>query len=69
MNGWISVKERLPEKDVPWVAVFDGKEVLYADWDSDEGFMDPDFPDHGWRIPYNGVTHWQPLPPPPEVTE
>ena len=56
-NGWISVKDRLPEE---------GKEVLV--W-NDESFCYVDEIKNGkWRIPgdYSGNTHWMPLPEPPQ---
>ena len=57
--GWISVDERLPE-DWLWVQVYS----------SANGTMDTDFrtPSRrgGWHH-YNNITHWMPLPEPPEV--
>lgn len=60
-NGWVSVKDRLPEKFKEvivtnryiFIAKFDGE-----DWIVSGGFF-------GIR-PIYGVTHWQPLPEPPK---
>jgi hypothetical protein len=53
-TGWISVKDRLPEKD--------GEYLTYCN-DSKNGNIDVD-PFFDDCYPY-GVTHWQPLPAPP----
>ncbi len=60
---WISVKDRMPEKDKP-VLTFDGTyfEVLEYWYDEDLKKI--------WMNPPNGptdsVTHWMELPKPPE---
>lgn len=57
-NEWISVKDRLPEKD-EYVLCFcnigDGFQAIFH---------------YGKERKFNGtaVTHWMPLPKPPEVT-
>lgn len=57
-DGWISVKDRLPEKD-EYVLCFcnigDGFQAIFH---------------YGKERKFNGtaVTHWMPLPKPPEVT-
>lgn len=68
---WISVKDRLPDIDVP-VLVTDGKEVT-----AQKMYMYPQenpvnigWSDHasGWECEplIEVVTHWMPLPEPPE---
>ena len=65
---WISVKERLPEKD-QYVLISNGKSICVGElfllpytltgdlmWVTDNGFV-------------RDVTHWMPLPEPPEVEE
>ena len=59
MGNWISVDERLPDDDL-CVNGWDGLTVWIAYHDADHWF---------WA---NGdlaeITHWQPLPEPPEVS-
>ena len=62
LNGWISVKDRLPEDDKE-VLAYDSehKEIVIALYDSED--EEWDYGD--W---YEGaITHWQPLPELPEV--
>jgi hypothetical protein len=70
---WIPVSERLPEHDANVLAVWhDGErrrvsELLFVDY-SEPG--EPSHPEWVWevqRIPHSLVTHWMPLPEPPEV--
>lgn len=68
MSQWIAVEERLPEQD---------QAVLVWDIDSshsdfvDIGYYDPESaPETGWRSDEymnKSVTHWMPLPLPPET--
>ena len=64
MSEWISVKDRLPETPVE-VLVFNLGTWVLAYWNEDVG---------QWIL-YNGdkvlryVTHWMPLPEPPEEVE
>lgn len=83
-SKWISVDERLPDENNPgiWepetgnlesgnVLAYDvewGQIEAYYDYrDAPRGYLGP-----GWRTRTNdvlfAVTHWQPLPPPPEAT-
>lgn len=61
-DGWISVKERLPEPEID-VLVWN-----VADLSVEVGFFEDGF----WELDYSGrrsspaVTHWQPLPNPPK---
>ena len=84
MPRWISVKERLPEKDgdyLVWVCLeedvgepfcgifpFDANVPDFGRW---EEYYDPET--YGWSgsefLPIAGVTHWMPLPTPPKEDE
>lgn len=58
-NGWISVKDRLPEKNDEYiVAVNDGIQA-YSTWDVYHK-------SHGWLAEDPRVTHWMPFPEPPK---
>lgn len=67
MNEWISVKERLPEGGYLLLAVRypTASETILGSCDSDGNFIDEDGYYFGHQR--NGiVTHWMPLPKPPE---
>jgi hypothetical protein len=71
---WIPVSERLPEIDTNVLAAFvDGKrrsrvcEVLFTDFSDEDEPPKPEWCDDYGRIPHSDVTHWMPLPEPPEV--
>ena len=56
-SSWISVEERLPEPDVPVLAVLNAR--------NGEPFVDTVM----WnicKVMRDGVTHWMPLPEPPK---
>lgn len=60
-NGWIDVRERLPEA---------GRDVLVADLSGNMRVTCPVI-GGGWYLahPLREWTHWQPLPPPPDAAE
>jgi hypothetical protein len=67
MSEWIRVKDRLPEiekKVLVWDEEIPDPEFV------DIGYYDPDFnPKNGWHCKEYmdcHVTHWRPLPKPPE---
>ena len=69
MTDWISVKDRLPEDKNRVLVWYMGRRYempLFAEWDRSqwwdhEGLAFGDYSKH--------ITHWQPLPEPPEAEE
>lgn len=61
--GWISVKDRLPEKGVE-VLVWSWHTKLTRVWTLDEGGVWED--EYGYLQDFEDVTHWMPIPPTPE---
>ena len=62
-TGWISVDERLPEK-MKDVLCSDGADVFLAHYDE---MCDGSIWWQPWGLPHlEGITHWMPLPEPPE---
>lgn len=81
MAEWISVKDRLPEKDGEYLVFTEQRDCFNALFESEIGdggefgvwlnSYHPDtlgFLDSEWQE-YEGITHWMPLPEPPEGAE
>lgn len=60
-NEWISVKDRLPEKSGEFL-VYRYNEIMVI-----ERFIIHE--DYAYWHNYIGITHWQPLPKPPQSEE
>jgi hypothetical protein len=67
MNEWISVKDRLPEKSGAYL-VYSPEVPVEAGNVWDCSFYEVNGKDLSFATGYN-VTHWQPLPAPPESEE
>lgn len=75
MSAWIPVSERLPADETPVLAVVNGRtRVAELRWETpsfEETYKafrywdDPDDDGQCWE--WHDVTHWMPLPEPPEV--
>lgn len=63
VNCWISVKDDLPKEFGEHCIVYDGCSVQYGDYYSDGTWYTPDCYESD---EIRGVTHWMPLPEPPE---
>lgn len=81
MNEWISVKDRLPEKDGNYLCYLECGAVCEAAFDSTIASEGEEFPFGEWVGVYNSdtlgftdsyweeydaITHWMPLPDPPK---
>ena len=69
-HKWISVKDRLPDKNGEYLCRWINKSVSDAEYESTFGsfgywfdFWEDEYKD--W-ISYEGITHWMPLPEPPK---
>lgn len=67
-NQWISVKDRLPEPLTEVIIYLKDKTVASAIYRADSELMDYAFFRGSIHYEIDYVTHWQPLPKPPEVT-
>lgn len=76
-NGWISVKERMPDDGQNVLILSNNSGVSLANWTLKEGWDTPlMFCDNEWITMYfdfshleshkRDVTHWMPLPKPPQ---
>lgn len=67
MSEWISVKDRLPEDNGKYLVCVDGDKInppyVITWW-----FWNGKFEDFQY-FPSRHVTHWMPIPEPPEVEE
>ena len=81
VNQWISVKDRLPEKDGNYLCYLECGAVCEATFDSTIASEGEEFPFGEWVAVYNSdtlgftdsyweeydaITHWTPLPEPPQ---
>ena len=65
-DGWIKCSERMPKEDLAVLFVWSG-DVEYGQWNSVEWVKDATDCDGDFvRAAADKVTHWQPLPDPPE---
>jgi len=73
-NEWISVEDRLPSDKLDVVIIYTGNDedkfVLEAEWEihNEEGAFWLDAHDQ-YYYPHLSVTHWMPLPSPPDTGE
>jgi Protein of unknown function (DUF551) len=66
---WISVKDRLPKESLEDFILFtDGKVVLFGSYFDGNSYEDECLwkPAIGWIHKNADITHWMPLPEPPE---
>ena len=61
---WISVKDRLPERNVPIIFMLSLGEIIAGEWDGNEWRASTDF--DIWVATNSIPTHWMPLPEPPK---
>ena len=61
---WIKVKDRRPDKDCI-ALVTDGQHVTLADWTLKDGWV-LSREDKAFGFTADSVTHWMPLPEPPQ---
>lgn len=68
---WISVKDRIPPRELDYIIVFDGNDVFTAMFFVNDGkattFFSCCYGKEYLKI--KNVTHWMPLPEPPEKND
>lgn len=64
-DKWISMKDKLPDKDGIYLVLYDEPDFPYSFCVQVRRFFKNDHDAITWRK----VTHWMPLPEPPEVKE
>ncbi len=69
MGEWIKVSERLPEENTEVLAYCTELKHKVQVLTFDENKLWWDYYRQNGRAKYWGVTHWQPLPPPPPEAE
>jgi hypothetical protein len=74
MGKWISVEDRLPEKNRPVIGSWRHPKYHLKRYAGIRKVGEVVLLDNGywhckWREPHGPVTHWQPLPSPPEPPE
>lgn len=64
-SGWISVKDRLPEKKAICINNYNDIIIGHVVWDNEQGWYEAEFQ----GVFLANVTHWKPLPEPPKEVE
>lgn len=69
MSEWISVKDRLPDKeDLFLISYGESREITIGLWNfRNNRFEETEIEWFGYEI--TGVTHWMPLPEPPKESD
>lgn len=67
MSEWITCSERMPDEGQHVIILCDGAFVLYAQYRDGEFFDVVRNGEEFFETQSRNVTHWMPLPEPPEV--